>query len=165
MERGFCCALGSSAKPKAGWPPLEVYAFGGCGDRLQPGAVLLAGGTDPAYYHRQVNAGYQVDGGSLGCCRPDQDRVRQHYLSLLFFASAEARSDAYRGELAAVIAEQQRVFAEPVRRLGKQALLSGEDAQTLRPALRVRVWDRRASREPALPTVPTVAENVTVEPF
>jgi hypothetical protein len=174
----LCCGLGSSPKPKAGWPPLGVYAFGGCGERLQAGATVLAGGTDPAYYSRQVNASYTPDGGA-GCCNPDQDLVRQHYLTTLLFGSAEQPPvrahvshtiawqgmDAYRGELAALIAEQQRVFAELARRLGKLGLLSEEEAKTLRPRLEIRVWDQRAAPQPALPAIATLAENVTVEPF
>ena len=73
--------------------------------------------------------------------------------------------DAYRGELAALIAEQQRVFAELARRLGKLGLLSEEEAKTLRPRLEIRVWDQRAAPQPALPAIATLAENVTVEPF
>jgi hypothetical protein len=171
-----CCGAAFPAKPKAGWPPLGVYVFGGCGNRSQPGATLLAGGTDPAYYHREVNASYQV--GASGCCGVDRDLVRQHYLTTLLSDSAERPPvrayvshtivwqglDAYRGELAAFIAEQQHVFAELARRLGEQSLLSEEDAKTLRPRLQLQVGDQRASQQPALPAVATSDENITVEP-
>jgi len=174
-----CCGLAGSAKPKAGWPPVGVYSFGGCGNSLQPGATVLAPGADPAYYYRQVSATYQPEGGSLGCCRPDQDLVRQHFLTALLSASADdppVRAhvshtiewqgvDAYRGELAAFIAEQRRVFEELTRRLGKQGLLSGEDARTLRPTLQIHVWDQRPSHEPALPALETLPDHVTVAPF
>ena len=173
----FCDGTGFPPKSKAGWPPVGVYAFGGCGERLQSGATVLVGGTDPAYYHRQVNASYQVEG--VSGCQPDQDLVRQHYLTKLLSASADQPPvrahvshtiawhglDAYRSELAALIAEQQHVFAELARRLGELGLLSGKEATTLRPALEVRVWDLRASHEPVLPTVAALAGNVTVEPF
>jgi len=71
-----CCGAGLSPKEKDGWPPLGVYAFGGCGARVETGATLLAGGPDPAYYHRQVNASYHADVLSCGCI-PDRDLVRQ----------------------------------------------------------------------------------------
>ena len=173
-----CCGAGLSPKPKAGWPPLGVYAFSGCGSRLDPGAMVLAGGTDPAYYRRQVNTSYQVDGGS-GCCNPDQDLVRQHYLTTLLFDSVEQPPvrayvshtilwqglDAYRSKLAAFIDEQQHIFTQLARRLGERSLLNEEDAKTLRPRLQIRAWDQRASHEPALPAVARLAENTTVEPF
>ena len=125
-----------------------------------------------------MNTSYHAD-GAFGCCRLDQDLVRQHYLTALLSASADdppvrahvsrtvkwQGADAYRGELAAFIAEQQRVFEDLARRLGKQGLWSGEDAKTLRPALQIHVWDQRRSHEAALPTVDTLADNVTVEPF
>src|ERR1700722_10484462 len=173
-----CCGAGMPPKPRAGWPPLGVYAFGGCGDRVQPGATLLVGGTDPAYYHRQVNATYQADGVS-GCgCGLDQDLVRQHYLTTLLNDSAEQPPvrayvshtivwqgpDGYRGELTAFIGEQQRVFAQLARRLGERNLLSEADAKILRPKLQIRTVDWRASKQPALPTIETLAENITVEP-
>ena len=177
----LCCGLGGSARAKAGWPPVGVYAFAGCGDRLQPGAVVLAGGTDPAYYYRQVNSSYQIDGasGCCGCCRPDQDLVRQHYLTTLLSASADEPPvrahvshtimwkdvDGYRGELRDFIAQQQRVFAELARRLGERGLVSGEDAKTLRPKLKVRVLDQRPSRQPTLPAIATEADNVMFERF
>jgi hypothetical protein len=175
----YCCGAGFLPKPKAGWPPLGVYAFGGCGNRVQPGATLLTGGTDPAYYHRQVNASYQVE-GVPGCgCGLDQDLVRQHYLTTLLSDSPEQPPvrahvshtiawqgpDAYRAELAAFIGEQQQAFAQLTRRLGERSLLSEADAKIIRPKLEIRVWDVRASQQPALPTVETLAENTTVEPF
>lgn len=173
----FCGGTGLPPESKDGWPPLGVYAFGGCGGYLQSGATILAGGTDPAYYLRQVTASYRAEG--VSGCNPDPDLVRQHYLTKLLSASDDqppvrahvSRTipwqgpDAYRRELAAFIAEQQHVFVELARRLGEPGLLSGEDAKTLRPALQVRVWDQRASHELALPSVPALAENVTVEPF
>lgn len=144
-----CCGAGLPFEPRAGWPPLGVYAFAGCGDRLQPGAAVLAGGTDPAYFHRQVNASYQLDGISACGCNPDQDLVRQHYLATLLFDSAEQPPvrahvshtivwrgpDAYSSELAAFIGDQQHVFAGLTRRLGEQGLLSDAEAKTLRPKL------------------------------
>lgn len=175
----LCCGLGGSAKPKAGWPPLGVYAFGGCGVDLQPGATVLAPGTDPAYYYRQVNASYHADGVPPGCCRPDEDLVRQHYLTALLSSSPDQPPvrahvshtimwqgvEDYRGELTAWIAEQQRVFAELARRLGEQGLLSGEDVKALRPALQIHVWEQRPSSQPTLPAVVPLTANVTVERF
>jgi hypothetical protein len=176
---GSTCCGGGLSKPRAGWPALGVYAFGGCGDRLQPGATVLARGTDPAYYHRQVNASYQVDGVFNCGCNPDQDLVRQHYLTTLLRDSGEQPPvrahvshtivwqglDAYRSERAAFIGEQQHIFAELARRLGERSLLSEAEAKTIRPKLQIRVWDQRASQQPALPAVATLAENITVEPF
>ena len=72
--------------------------------------------------------------------------------------------DAYRSEIAAFIGEQQHVFAELARRLGEPGLLSEEEAKSLRPRLQIRVWDQRASQEPALPAV-ALANDVSVEPF
>jgi hypothetical protein len=175
----LCCGAGLPPKTKDGWPPLGVYAFGGCGDRSQPGETLLAEGTDPAYYHRQVSASYQVE-GVLSCgCVPDRDLVRQHYLTKLLSDSAERPPvrahvshtivwqglDAYHSELAAFIGEQQHIFAELTRRLGEQSLLSEAQVQSTRPRLQVRVADQRATQEPALPAVTGQAENITIEPF
>jgi hypothetical protein len=168
-----------SLKPRDGWPPLGLYAFSGCGDRLQPGAMVLAGATDPAYYQRQVTTNYQVAGVLSYGCNPDRDLVRQHYLTTLLFDPAErppVRAHvshtivwqgpvAYSSELSAFIGEQQRIFAELARRLGEQNLLSDAEAKTIRPRLEVRVWDQRESRDPALPAVTTVAENISVELF
>lgn len=167
-----CNGLGGRAMPKAGWPPVGVYGFAGCGDHMQPGARVLAGGTDPAYYMRQVNASYQMDGsaGCCGVCRPDEDLVRQHYLTTLLSASAESPpvrahvahtivwqgADAYRAELEAFIAGQQQIFAEMARRLG---------LGDLRPALEVRIWDQRAAQQPPLPAAARQADNVTIEPL
>ena len=39
----FCGGTGLPPKSKAGWPLVGVYAFGGCGERLHPGATVLAG--------------------------------------------------------------------------------------------------------------------------
>lgn len=171
-----CCG-GGVAAPRPGWPPLGVYAFGGCGDRLQPGATVLAAGVDPAYYYRQVNSSYQVD--VAACCNPDQDLVRQHYLTTLLYGSAERPPirahvshsiewkgpDAYLAELAALIDEQQHIFTELARRLGEQSLLSEAETRTVRPKLQIRVLDLRGSQQPALPAVQTRAENTTIEPF
>jgi hypothetical protein len=174
-----CCGAGLPFEPRAGWPPLGVYAFAGCGDRLQPGAAVMAGGTDPAYYNRHVTASYQL-AALPGCgCNPDQDLVRQHYLTTLLFDSAEQPpvrahvshtivwqgQDAYQSELAAFIGDQQHVFAELARRLGERSLLSEAEAKTLRPKLQIRIWDQRGSQQPALPAFATMAENITVEPF
>ncbi len=175
----MCCGGGAAPKPKAGWPLLGVYAFGGCGDRLQPGATVLAGGTDPAYYYRQVTVSYQAAGGSVCGCSPDEDLVRQHYLTTMLSDSAERPPvrahvshtiawqglDSYRSELAAFIGGQQRIFAELTRRLGEQNLLSDAEAKWIRPRLEVRVSDQRTSRDPALPAVATLAENISVELF
>lgn len=158
----LCCGLGGSMPPRVAWPPLGVYSFGGCGSRVQPGAILLAAGPDPAYYNRQETASYFEESGS-GCCMPDKDLVREHYLTALLGAAADQPpvrahvsrtivwqgAEAYRNELAAFIADQQRAFAEVARRLGEQNLLTAEDAKTLRPALDVNVRDERSSRSGA----------------
>ncbi len=175
---GPCCGAGLPPKEKAGWPPLGVYAFGGCGDRVQPGAMVLAGGTDPAYYHRQVNASYYSDVLSCGCI-PDQDLVRQHYLTTLLSDSPEQppvhahvshtivwqSPDDYQSELAAFIGAQHHIFAELARRLGERNLVSDAEAKSIHPRLQIRVWDQRSSREPALPAITELAENITAEPF
>jgi hypothetical protein len=174
-----CCGAGLPFEPKAGWPPLGVYAFAGCGDRLQPRATVLAGGTDPAYYHRQVTASYRSAGVSACGCNPDRDLVRQHYLTTLLFDSAEQPPvrahvshtivwqglDAYNSEMAVFIGAEQHVFAELARRLGERSLLSEAEAKTMRPKLQIHIWDQRGSQQPALPAVATLAENITVEPF
>jgi hypothetical protein len=174
----LCCMGGGVSRPKLGWPPLGVYAFGGCGDRLQPGATVLAVGADPAYYYRRVNSSYQVD-LATPCCDPDQDLVRQHYLTKLLGDSTERPPvrahishsiawqgpEAYLGELAAFIGEQQHSFPELARRLGERNLLSESEVKTVRPKLQIRILDLRGSQQPALPAVATLAENTTIEPF
>jgi hypothetical protein len=177
----LCTGLGGAAQPKAGWPAVGIYAFGGCGDSVKPGAMMLAAGADPAYYYRQVNSSYQMDAtrGCCGVCRPDKDLVRQHYLTALLAASADdppvrahisqtiawQSVDAYRQELQAFIAGQEHVFTELARRLGSQELLSDEEVKSLVPTLEIRIWDQRASRGPALPALATLPDRVTVEPF
>jgi hypothetical protein len=172
------CGFGLKPQPKAGWPPLGVYEFGGCGDRAVPGDTLLAGGTDPAYYRRQVRAGYLSGDQSGGACNADQDLVRQHFLTALLNASPEEPPlrahvshsitwqgpDTYSSDVAAFIAAQQQLFAQLAQRLRQQSLLSETEAATLRPKLQLRVWDRRASPDPALPALAPLPENVTVEP-
>jgi hypothetical protein len=91
-----------------------------------------------------VNSIYHVD--VAGCCNPDQDLVRQHYL-------------------AAFIDEQQHSFAELARRLGEQKLLSETEVKAIRPKLQIRIWDLRGSRQPALPDVTILADNTTIMPF
>lgn len=170
----FCCA-GGSTNPKAGWPPLGVYSFGGCGADAQTGATLLAGGADPAYYDRVVTAAYRASGAS-GCCHLDQDLVREHYLTGLLSATPGEPGvrahvwhtivwqgpDAYRGEIETIIADQQRVFEETARRLIGGGLLSGDD-RALRPALQIFVMDQRASRQPSLPVLDGLPGNVTIQ--
>ncbi len=159
---GQCCGLGGSMPPRAGWPALGVYSFGGCGGHVQAGAILLAAGADPAYYNRQATASYFEEGGS-GCCMPDKDLVREHYLTALLGAAADEPpvrahvsrtivwqgAEAYRNELAAFIADQQRALTEAARQLGGQGLLNAEESKTLRPALDVNVRDERVSRSGA----------------
>ena len=171
-----CCGAGYPP-PKAGWPPLGVYAFGGCGNNVQPGAIMLAAGPDPAYYYRQVNTSYQANGS--GCCNLDLDLVSQHYLTALLSDSSEQPSvrahishtiawrgpDEYRGELAAFIGEQQHLFDALARRLANLGLISNAEADTLRPALEIRVSDIRASHDIALPAFSWSAGKVTVEPL
>ncbi|HUE00196.1 MAG TPA: hypothetical protein VMR62_11540 [Bryobacteraceae bacterium] len=172
---GSSCCMGGSTNPKAGWPPLGVYSFGGCGEHAQAGATLLAGGADPAYYDRQVSAIYRA-GGISGCCHLDQDLVREHYLTALLPASAGEPVlrahvshsivwrgvEAYRRAMAEVVADQQHVFEEATRRLGERALLSG-DERTLRPALQIFVLDQRASRQSPLPVLDELPGNVTIQ--
>lgn len=174
----LCCGLGGVPSPKEGWPPLGVYAFAGCGDRVQPGASLLTGGTDPAYYSRQVTAAYRATEGFDCGCNPDKDLVREHYLTKMLSDSSERPPvrahvshtilwqdlNAYRGELADFIAVQQHVFADLARRLREQGLVSEADAQSIRPRLEIRVWDQRATRESAL-TATALDENITIQPF
>jgi len=173
-----CCGASLPPKLKAGWPPVALYTFGGCGSQVQPGATLLAAGADPAFYHRQVSASYQVAAFS-GCCNPDRDLVRQRYLAALISASADEPPvrahishtlvwqglDAYRAALTAFIQEQQRIFAALAKRLAEQNLIGEEDVATLRPALHVSIWDQRAAHDPVLPTLASPAGNVTIEPF
>ena len=159
----LCGAMGTTGPPTAGWPPLTVYSFSGCGDRLEPGAMVLAGGTDPAYYHRRV--GPRESGGSYGC-NPDRDLVRQHYLTTMLSASAERPPvhahvshsivwqgpDAYRQDLSVFVAEQRQVLAGLMRRLHEADLISEDEAKAMSPKLDIQVLDYRNSREPALPS-------------
>ncbi|MGO9241300.1 MAG: hypothetical protein ACLQBJ_10865 [Bryobacteraceae bacterium] len=173
----FCCGAGPAPHAKEGWPPLGVYGLGGCGDRVEIGATILAAGIDPAYYHRQVTDSYELSGVS-GCgCNPDQDLVRQHYLTTLLYASPEdpplrahvsqtivwESPQAYSGALAGFVAGEQRLFADLAGRLMRQSLLSETEAATLRPQLQIHIFDYRSSREPALPTLAPLPENVTIE--
>jgi hypothetical protein len=174
----LCCMAGGPFRSRIGWPPLGVYAFSGCGIRLQPGATLLADGPDPVHYHRQVNGSYHADGVTGCACGEDRDLVYQHYLTALLFHPPEEPPlrahvshliewqgpDAYSSELAAFIAAQQRVFAELARQLGNLRLVSETEAATLRPRLQIRISDYRASPARALPALAPLPENVTVEP-
>ncbi len=174
----MCCGGSPGPQPKSGWPPLGVYGFAGCGDRLQPGALVLAGGPDPTYYNRQADMSYQESVSSCGC-NPDRDLARQHYLTNLLYASPEQPPvrahvshtivwqgpEAYRSELTTFIGEQQKVLEELAKRLGQQNLLNESDARSLRPRLRITLWDQRASPKPALPAIAMPAENISLERF
>ena len=174
----FCCMGGGASRPKPGWPPLGVYEFGGCDGNLQPGAMVLAVGTDPAYYYRHVNTTYELS-ALASCCNPDQDLVRQRYLTKLLVESPEQPlvrahlshsiewqgPDAYLSELAAFIDEQQHSFAELTLRLGERKLLSETEAGTLRPTLQIHVLDLRGSEQPVLPGIGVLPQNTTIGPF
>ena len=91
---------------------------------------------------------------------PEEPPLRAHVSHLIHWQGP----DAYSSDLAAFIAAQQRLFAQVARDLGILRLLSETEAATLRPKLQLRVWDRRASPDPALPALAPLPENVTVEP-
>jgi hypothetical protein len=175
----MCCLGGGLPRLKNEWPPVGVYAFDSCGESLHSGAMVLAGGTDPAYYSRQVTATYQSAGGS-GCgCNPDQDLVREHYLTEMLSDSSERPPvrahvshtiawqdlNTYRSELVNFIGDQKHMFAELARRLGENGLVSATDAKSIRPKLDIRVWDQRATRVPALTLDAALEENITIERF
>ena len=171
-----CCGIAIRSS-RAGWPAVGVYGFAACGDRLQPGAVVLAAGTDAAYYNRVVDNSYQT--AHVCGCNPDQDLVRQHYLTTLLNGAADQPpvrahvsrgivwqgGEAYVAEMRTFIEEQQRAFAEMARRMGAAGLLDTENAKTLRPRLEIRILDRRGSQETPLPAIVPLADNVTVEPL
>ena len=161
-----CCGAAPSA-PSVGWPPVGVYAFAGGGDRAEPGATLLVAGTDPSYYHRQVNTAYIATDAACAC-HPDKDLVRQHYLTSLLYSPPEdppvranvthtiiwQSVDAYTAELSAFVDDQQHVLTELARRLAEHNLLNEADAQMHLPRLDIRIEDQRATQDPPLPVTP-----------
>lgn len=172
-----CCGVGSAAKAKAGWPPVGIYQFGGCGASLEADDTVLAPGTDPAIYRRKVNTTYAADYGP-GCgCNLDFDLTRQHYLSGMVGASVEdppirahvSRTivwrglDVYRSDLASFIADEQSDFTQLAKRLAALGRLSDEEAKALRPALHIVIGDQRDSHDPALPALEQLPSDVTIE--
>ena len=166
-----CCGGGIPVQPKAGWPPAGSYTLAQCGT---VGAVLLAGGTDPAYYVRSVNAFYPSTTATC-MCHPDPDVARQHYLNTLLSIPAEnpliraevshsiqwQAPEAYQSELMGFVREQQNIFAAAARKLAAAGLLAGEEIQSARPKLAIEIWDQRVSQETPLPVLAGVGGNVS----
>jgi hypothetical protein len=174
---GISCGPGDRSSDKAGWPPVGLYEFGGCGDGIVSGATILAAGADPATYRRTVGANYAAGDTSACVCNLDRDLVRQHYLTRLIGISAEEppvhvhvshtivwqSPDGYVRDLNDFVDRQQLSFGELARQLGLRGLLNDEEVKILRPMLQLVIGDRRASREPALPAVGPFAANVTID--
>jgi hypothetical protein len=179
---GGSCFSGDRSIEKTGWPPVGLYKFGACGlggGGLggRNGATILAGGTDPATYHRTVATNYTADDGPACLCDLDRDLMRQHYLTRLVGASVEAPPihahvshtiiwqgpDAYVLDVNDFVAGQQREFGELARRLARWRQLNDEEVKSLRPALQIEIQDRRASQGPSLPKAGPFAANVTID--
>ena len=167
----LCCGAALPRPPKAGWPPVGLYAFAGCGDSVEPGATVLVAGPDPAYYVRQISASYEIEGAPSCGCNPDRDLVRQHYLTSLLFGSPEhppvrahvshtivwQSVENYSSDVVAFRAEQQRILSDLMRQLAERNLLTEDQAKSLRPKLDVSIWDQRASPQPPLPELSSAA--------
>lgn len=169
--RTSCCGGEVPLQPKAGWPPAGSHDLSQCGNA---GAGLPAGGTDPAYYVRIVNAFYPFTPANC-TCGPNPDLARQHYLNTVLFLPAEnpliraqvshsiqwQAPQAYQSELLGYVREQQDIFAAAAQKLAAAGLLAGEEVQSARPKLGIETWDQRVSQETPLPVLAGVGGNVS----
>jgi hypothetical protein len=180
MGGGSGGSCGSGAPPvKTGWPPVgNYYVLNSVGGST--GSILLAGGTDPAFYVRTVNAAYFDGNGEESACSKmfevNRDMVREHFLAKLASepvgnSSVRSYKDqsitwqddlTYLGSLRVFISQQQTLFDNLSKKLVDAGLLSAEESKSARPTLEVRIFDYRGKSLPALPVLENPGSNVKV---
>ena len=179
VGRGFglgggssCCGGAVYHEAKAGWPLVGNYRLSVCS---LAGAVLLAPGTDPAYYKRTVDAAYLSSGGDSCNCGFEPDLIRQHYLAGLLWASqtepplraqvflsiAWTSDEQYRKELEAFIGRQQTTFSSVAQKLRAAGLMTAEEAAAARPAITFSIADLRDEPHSPLPPIELATKGVT----
>ena len=176
-EGGSCAGGGLPSRP--GWPETGNYSLS---ESAGPGDVVLASGIDVAYYHRTVNSAYSVYSKIVfsPCVhRVPRDLARQQYLAQILNAPQSdppLRSEishnipwsneaSYINGVQALILGQEEGFSAVAHRLQAAGLLTADEAATIRPKLRVTIWDQRHQAHTALPFPPFEPDqrNVTFD--
>jgi hypothetical protein len=145
-----------------GWPPVARYTLTRFTGR---GARLLAPGKHPVYVRRTEARSGKRGFGSVsysirkGRCRFEyleemlgrEPPIREdHRATVLWKGTGQFLADAMRARH-----RVQKAFEETTRILVARGHLSPEDAAALRPKLSVNVVDRRETKAPALPDLPS----------
>ncbi|MHC4339471.1 MAG: hypothetical protein ACYSX0_04550 [Planctomycetota bacterium] len=145
-----------------GWPPVARYVLTRFTGR---GARLLAPGKHQVYVRRtEAKSGRRGFGSVAYSIRHNQCRFEYleellgrkpplrevHRATVVWKSTRQFLADAMRARH-----RVQKAFEETKRLLLAGGLLSPEEAVTLRPKLSVNVSDRRETRAPALPDLPS----------
>jgi hypothetical protein len=152
---GVVCG-GSGFRP--GFPPLYSYKLV---DLPAQGDVLLAPGRHPIYYRRDLSTSTSFNAidknifrfeylADLLATQPDQLPLQPAILREVVWKGAEA----YLAELRDAREQVNRGFQGLMRQLQERELLTGREADGLRPQVEFTVIDGRAERQPPLPEVP-----------
>ena len=171
---GSCVSGGFGVK--AGWPEVGDYFLSESPDL---GDLVLAPGTDTAYYGRMVNASYASTRSSACDRQVPRDLARQQYLAQILDASqsdpplrtdlryhiAWSSEPPYISELEAIVLRQQEIFSVVAQNLQSAGLITSDEAASSRPRLRITVWDQRREPNPALPfpTIQDAQANLTFD--
>jgi hypothetical protein len=148
--------------PAPGFPSIATYSLWNCAVR---GSIALSGGPHPIYYTRSAAPADSIPSGphSLTIEGPDAgDRLKYLELLLHQWIPVEAVEERtlkwttarrFREETAGHRQRIGRRYRELLRLAQDANLLSAEEAQTLVPAIDVRVKDLRRNRATRLPDV------------
>lgn len=164
---------------RAGWPEIGTYLISRASEAP---ASVLAEGTYPVYFDREVNTGavFKLINRAAGC-HLDQNLVRQQYLDPLLATFSEKAilrahldystewqgKESYTKDVLNFVQEEQQTFSRVVRELASKGLLLPGEAKIAHLNLDIRIWDARTAKEPALPKVPVFDPNITIteDPF
>jgi len=171
-----CCGVGLEHEPRSGWPEVGTYTLFDCGTPGRVGATVLAGGKDPAYFVRTVDALYGYgDAGSCGCS-VDRNLVRQHYLESLLNYNDEdipIKSESQQGiqwhggaafvsALQSLVQAERSAFQGIVKELLDKDFLSSEEAGSATPKFEIKIRDMRHEDKTPFPPIPDLGADVTV---
>ncbi|MFZ0818487.1 MAG: hypothetical protein WAM91_00340 [Candidatus Acidiferrales bacterium] len=171
-----CCGGIFSHEPKKGWPEVGNYELFDCGTPGRESATMLAGGKDPAYYVRTVDALYGYgSAGSCGC-RADRKLIRQHFLETLLGDDDEnipVKATVSRGiewhdgatfvsEILGFIQTQRDAIAQVVKELEDNLLLTSDEAAVAMPRIEIQINDYRDGDKTPLPPLPNLGANISV---
>jgi hypothetical protein len=163
---GSC--LGGVPSSVSGWPSVgNYYPATNYSTYGQP-RILLAAGTDPAYYVRIVGPPDEfVSWGESECYfRPNRSLIREHFLAGL---AGESPSDPsvrsrlettitwhddsqYLRDLRAFVDKQQSLYDAVAQRLVNSGWLTAAERSVVRPKLSISILDDRAAKLSSLPT-------------